>query len=146
MAKSASPVRRQDALSWARQHRSAAQQVEYWVALGQQVATLLDRERLPDMQSAVTHLRVDPVRGVAVSAEAVFEALENQRRNGSLAGALSSAALRYQACPSHPALLEGIDGDERRTIGRFSDGVFCPAGPALRERRRAGQDRLCRHT
>jgi hypothetical protein len=57
MPKSASPVRLQQALmrsaalAGAREHRSAAEQIEYWAALGQQVAGILDPDKLLDVAS-----------------------------------------------------------------------------------------------
>jgi hypothetical protein len=133
MAKSASPVRLQDALmrsaalAGARHHRSAAQQIEYWAALGQNVAALLDPDLLLDVQAGLARLRVEPLRVAAVAPENVFASLEAQRRSGTLAAGVSTAAVRYQACPSRPGLLERIDSDGHRSVGTFADGVFHPS-------------------
>jgi hypothetical protein len=102
-----------------------------WPALGQQVAAHLDPDLMLDVQSGLSRLRVEPVRGAALPPEAVFESLESQLRSGSLAGAVSTAAVRYQACPGRPGLLEPIESEGRHTVGSFADGVFCPCeGPA----------------
>jgi len=136
MAKSASPVRLQDdlmrraALAGARHHRSAAQQIEYWAALGQDVAALLDPDLLLDVKAGLARLRVEPVRAVAVAPESVFAALDAQRQSGSLAASVSTASVRYQACPSRPGWLERIDSDGSINVGIFEGGVFQPCDPA----------------
>ena len=131
MAKSASPVRLQDdlmrraALADVRHHRSAAQQIEYWAALGQDVAAL-DPDLLLDVKAGLARLRVEPVRAEAVAPESVFASFDAQRQSGSLAASVSMASVRYQACPSRPGLLERIDSNGSISIGTFEGGVFRP--------------------
>jgi hypothetical protein len=130
MAKSASPVRLQDALmrsaalAGARQHRSAAQQIEYWASLGREVAALLDPDRLLAVQAGLARLRVEPVTVASVIPEQVFAALEDDRSSGVLAYSVSSAPVRYQACSSRPGYLERLDKDGSRSVGRFANGEF----------------------
>lgn len=136
MAKSASPVRLQDelmrraALAGALHHRSASQQIEYWAALGQDVAALLDPDLLLDVKAGLARLRVEPVRAAAVAPESVFACLDAQRQSGNLAASVSTASVRYQACPSRPGLLERIESDGSISVGSFADGVFRPCDPA----------------
>jgi len=135
MAKSASPVRLQDdlmrraALAGARHHRSTAQQIEYWAALGQELAALLDPDTL-DVKAGLARLRVEPVRAAAVDPESVFAGRDAQRRSGSLAASVTTATVRYQACPSQPGLLERIDSDGSISVGTLAGGVFRPCDPA----------------
>jgi hypothetical protein len=135
MAKSASPVRLQDdlmrraALAGARHHRNTAQQIEYWAALGQELAALLDPDTLLDVKAELARLRVEPVRAAAVDPESVFAGLDAQRRSGSLAASVTTDSVRYQACPSQPGLLERIDSDGSISVGTFAGGVFRPCGP-----------------
>ena len=130
MAKSASPVRLQDALmrsaalAGARHHRSAAQQIEYWASLGREVAALLDPDRLLAVQAGLARLRVEPVTVASVIPEQVFAALEADRSSGVLANSVSSAPVRYQACSSRPGYLERLDKDGSRSVGRFANGEF----------------------
>ena len=134
MAKSASPVRLQQALMQraalvgARQHRSAAEQIEYWAALGQQVAGVLDPDKLLDVASGLAAVKVEPITSAAVAPEQVFAALEQQRRSGRLSQSVSGASLRYQASKEKPGLLEEIIPNGRRRLGRFRDGLFEPVG------------------
>ena len=132
MPKSASPVRLQQelmqsaTLAGARHHRSAAEQIEYWATLGRQVAGVLDPDKLLDVLSGLAAVRVEPVTTAAVAPEQAFAALEQQRRSGQLSGAVSSAALRYQASTAHLGFLEEIASDGRRRLGQFRHGVFEP--------------------
>jgi len=135
MAKSASPVRLQDelmrsaALAGARHQRSAAQQIEYWAALGRELATILDPDRLLAVQAGLARLRVEPVSSLPVNPDQVFTALEQERRSGALVDAVSASAVRYQACSDRPGYLERIDRQGQRSVGRFVAGRFRP-GPA----------------
>ena len=130
MAKSASPVRLQDALmrsaalTGARHHRSAAQQIEYWASLGREVAALLDPDRLLAVQAGLARLHVEPVTAPSVIPQQVFAALEADRNSGVLANSVSSAPVRYQACSSRPGYLERLDKDGSRSVGRFANGEF----------------------
>jgi hypothetical protein len=132
MPKSASPVRLQQALmqsaalAGARQHRSAAEQIEYWAALGQQVAGVLDPDKLLDVASGLAALKVEPITSTAVAPEQVFAALEQQRRSGHLSQSVSGASLRYQASKAQPGLLEEIRPNGNRRLGRFCNGLFEP--------------------
>ena len=134
MPKSASPVRLQQALmqsgalAGARQHRSAAEQIEYWAALGQQVAGMLDPDKLLDVASGLAALKVEPITSTAVAPEQVFAALEQQRRSGQLSQSISGASLRYQASKAQPGLLEEIRPNVNRRPGRFRHGLFEPVG------------------
>ena len=132
MAKAASPVRLQQelmekaTLAGARQHRSAAEQIEYWAALGRQMAGVVDPDTLLDVLSGLATLKVVPVAGVAVDPEQAFAALENGRRSGQLALAVSGSSLRYQTSPTKPGWLEQINPNGTHTLGRFQNGVFEP--------------------
>jgi hypothetical protein len=138
MPKSVSPVRLQQelmqraTLAGARQHRSAAEQIEYWAALGQQVAGVLDPDKLLDVLTGLATLKVEPIATAAVVPEQAFAALEHQRRSGQLSQSVSGASLRYQASTVRPGLLEEINPNGMRRLGQFRDGRFEPLeGSAL---------------
>ena len=132
MPKAASPVRLQRelmesaALIGARHHRSAAEQIEYWAALGRQVARVLDPDSLLEVAAGLTRLRLEPVAAPIVDPGQVFAALEADRVSGTLAQSVSMAAFRYQACISQPGHLEQIGPDGTRRVGTFRDGAFEP--------------------
>ena len=120
MPKSGSPVRLQQelmqraTLAGARQHRSAAEQIEYWAALGQQVAGVLDPDKLLDVLTGLAALKVVPIATAAVDTEQAFAALEQQRRSGQLSRSVSGASLRYQASRERPGWLEEINANGMR--------------------------------
>lgn len=67
MPKASSPVRLQDdlmrsaGLAGARQHRSTAEQIEYWASLGRQVASFVDPDSLLEVAAGVAILQVVPI-------------------------------------------------------------------------------------
>ncbi|MBL4608610.1 MAG: hypothetical protein JKY01_12390 [Pseudomonadales bacterium] len=133
MAKAASPVRLQDELMKAattagrRQHRSAAEQIEYWASLGRSVSKDVDPDSLLAVSTGLSRLQVVPVNAPAVDADDVFSSLERDRETGGLAASVvSPSTIRYQASSAYPDQLEQIDGDGTITIGQFSMGEFIP--------------------
>jgi hypothetical protein len=132
MPKSGSPVRlqqrlmQQATLAGARHHRSAAEQIEYWATLGQQVAGVLDPDKLLDVLTGLSTLTVVPIATSAVDPEQAFAALEQQRRSGQLSQSVSGASLRYQASRERPGLLEEIQPNGMRRLGHFRGGLFEP--------------------
>ena len=87
----------QTTLAGARHHRSAAEQIEDWATLGQQVARVLDPDKLLDVFTGLSALKVVPIATSAVDPEQAFAALEQQRRSGQLSQSVSGTSLRYQA-------------------------------------------------
>ena len=81
------------------------------------------------LQSGVARLRAETLQGRPISSQELFAALEADRRSGALAQSVSRAAVRYQACPGRPGLLEQLGPGNSRTIGRFQDGTFEPLEP-----------------
>jgi hypothetical protein len=132
MAKAASPVRLQQELMNAasevgeRMHRSAAEQIEYWASLGRSVAGSVNPDLLLEVSAGLAKLTVEPVLSPVVDPEAVFTALENERKSGALTDSVSSSTFRYQAASSNPGQLERISPEGQVTVGQFSNGVFTP--------------------
>ncbi|MCP9793615.1 hypothetical protein KBY95_04790 [Cyanobium sp. Aljojuca 7A6] len=112
------------ALVGARHHRSAAEQIEYWAALGRQVARVLDPDSLFDVAAGLTRLRLEPVVAPIVGPGQVFAALNADRVSGTLVEAVSTAAFRYQASISQPGHLDQIGPDGKRLVGTFRHGSF----------------------
>ena len=113
----------------ARHHRSAAEQIEYWAALGRQVCRFVDPDSLLDVQAGLARLQVEPVVAQPVAPEAVFSAVERARQSGELPHLVTKAAIRYQASASQPGALECIAADGSRTTGSFCNGIFIPWEP-----------------
>jgi hypothetical protein len=94
--------------------------------LGQQVARVLDPDKLLDVLTGLSTLTVVPIATSAVDPEQAFAALEQQRRSGQLSQSVSGASLRYQASRERPGLLEEIKPNGMRRLGHFRGGLFEP--------------------
>lgn len=132
MAKAASPVRLQEELMQAatiagsRLHRSAAEQVEYWADLGRQISRFVDPDALLGVAAGLARLKVEPAVGQPVDPDAVFAAVEADRRSGALAERFTTGRTRYVMSDAQPGYLERIDEQGLRTIGQFKNGEFTP--------------------
>lgn len=132
MTKAASPVRLQDDLmkaariAGARMHRSAAEQVEYWASLGQQIARFVDPDVLLEVAAGLAHIKVEPTVAQPVDPDSVFASVETDRRSGKLSKQVTAAIFRYQASATHPGYLEQLDPSGFCTVGTFQNGVFIP--------------------
>lgn len=132
MTKAASPIRLQKELMQSataaavRSHRSASEQVEYWAFLGRSIAKLIDTESILAIRSGLARLKVENIEAPVIDPDAVFSALEEDRRSGTLGKAVTGSSVRYQASRSHPGQLEKIDSDGNVTVGQFSNGKFIP--------------------
>ena len=115
----------------ARHHRSAAEQIEYWAALGRQVCRFVDPDSLLDVQAGLARLHVEPVVAQPVAPEVVFSAVERARLSGELPYSVSHATIRYQASASQLGALERIAADGSRSTGTFCNGIFIPCEPEL---------------
>jgi len=133
MAKSASPVRLQKELmesarvNGSVQHRSAAEQIEYWADLGRKVSRSIDPEALLAVEAGLASIKVEKIKSAAVDPESVFAALDANRESGELASAIAEQSpIRYQASRNNPGLLEQIDHAGKTVVGQFLDGKFVP--------------------
>ncbi|MCY4364107.1 MAG: hypothetical protein OXE42_18325 [Gammaproteobacteria bacterium] len=132
MPKAASPVRLQAELMQAAtiaghlQHRSSAEQIEYWAAIGRSLSKIIGQDTLLELSAGLVRLRIEPVEPVAIVPEEVLSDLERDRKNGTLADSVTTSSVRYQVSTRHPGQLEQILPDGRVLIGQFHDGVFTP--------------------
>ena len=130
MPKASSPVRLQAELMQAatiagqRQHRSTAEQIEYWAGIGRSVSRIIDQDTLLEVSAGLVRLKIEPVESVAVAPEKVFSDLERDRKSGRLAESVTTSSVRYQVSTRHPGQLEQILPDGQVLVGQFHDGVF----------------------
>ena len=130
MAKAASPIRLQKdlmddaALTGKRYHRSASEQVEYWASIGRRISDVIDPDTLLSVAAGLVRVQVEPVYGQAINPELVFQNLERERKQGTLADKITTSAIKYQASNAHPGYLERIDENNCTTIGQFKEGKF----------------------
>ena len=132
MAKSASPIRLQEDLMKAakltadRFHRSTAEQIEFWAELGRSVDDTLDLDVVISVKLGLSRIKVEPVYGIPVDPNEIFSALEVSRKNGTLSGRVTSAAIRFQTSSKYPGYLKRINQQGNITTGRFQNGLFVP--------------------
>ena len=132
MTKASSPIRIQsDLMSNATvlgklNHRSAAEQIEYWASIGQKVESVLDPETLLQIKAGLLRVKLEQVNAPPVSADWVFGNLDMKRSTGELAAEVSQNKVRYQASATHPGMLEQIDAKGKTRIGQFENGAFKP--------------------
>ena len=130
MAKASSPIRLQAdimqaaALAGKRNHRSTAEQIEYWAEMGRKVTAFLSPVDLLSVSSGLAYLKIESVYSEPVSPDEVFQELELDRVNGNLPQKVTGSAISYQVSLAHPGYLEQIGRDGSITIGRFSEGEF----------------------
>ena len=138
MAKASSPIRLQQDLMQAaelaakRFHRSTAEQIEYWAALGQSVSSTLDPDVVLAIKTGLAKLNVEPVVSTGVDPDAVFGKLESQRKSGALLSGVTNARIRYQASSTYPGWLERIDQNGDVIVGQFKEGEFIPMEESIR--------------
>ena len=137
MPKAASPIRLQAELMQSakmaghRQHRSTAEQIEYWAGVGRSLSKIIDQDTLLEISAGLVRLKIEPVTPVAVDPEEVFADLERDRKTGELAASVTTSSVRYQVSVSHPGNLEQMLPDGRVIVGQFHDGVFTPLPEAV---------------
>jgi len=130
--KATSPVRLQDDLMRAamlvgeQEHRSAAEQIEYWATLGRKIAGFVSPMELLEVASGLAQVTVERAYGQPVDPDAVFASVEAKRQSGELARAVTSSPISYQASTTHPGYLDQIDENGHRTVGKFHSGIFIP--------------------
>ena len=134
MPKSASPVRLQEELmesarlNGSIQHRSAAEQIEYWADIGRKVSKSLDPDILLAVEAGLARIVVEKVETKPLDPVAVFAALDADRVSGKLASKIAERSpIRYQASRDKPGQLEQIDAEGNAAVGQFVDGDFVPA-------------------
>ncbi len=134
MAKAYSPLRIQADLMKAaertaqREHRSTAEQIEYWADIGRQVSAHINSDTLLSIATGAARILVEPAESQPVPPQEVFDELEQERRSGVLSQTVSKAAVRYQVCEAHPGYLEQVDREGNRTAGAFRNGEFISLG------------------
>lgn len=130
--KASSPVRLQNALMKAASttaainNRSAAEQIEYWASLGQQLASEITESSQLEIIAGTAKIQVVSVEAQAIDPDDVFGNLETLRNNQSLQNLTTQAQVQYRPCPNKPGYLEQIKPDGSIVIGQFQSGEFTP--------------------
>lgn len=108
------------------QKRSAAEQIEYWADIGRKVADTIDPDKLIAVTSGFAKIRVEETKDVNVDADALFNALDQDRESHAFSEAIKSNGVRYGSSSNHPGMLEAFYHDGKVVIGTFKNGEFAP--------------------
>ena len=110
------------------EHRSTEEQIRYWADIGRRISQSISLTDLLNVDAGFMRVTVEKVKPDPVDPDAVFAALDADRKSGKLAAAIAERSpIRYQASEKHPGFLEQIDESGNVTVGRFFDGEFHPA-------------------
>jgi hypothetical protein len=105
--------------------RSIAGQVEFWARLGRSVELLLEGQQVLALCRNAT----------ARPLSACLESVDSPQGRGRVADFLESGPFpHYQPHPDRPGLLVRIDGNGRRTVGRFVKREFQPINEKSKRR------------
>lgn len=134
MAKANSPIRVQNNLMQsatavgALMHRSAAEQIEYWAALGQKLSNTITPESLLCVNAGLMKIKLEPVADANVDFDDIMQTVTTQANSGQLTQSIADGKVKYQLCTSQEnqkqALLEQVSADGTIAIGRFINGEF----------------------
>ncbi|MBX3628847.1 MAG: hypothetical protein KF908_02830 [Nitrosomonas sp.] len=67
---------------------------------------MFDSDVMLSVKSGFSRTKVEPIYGIPVDPDEVFGTLENDRKNETLSGYVTSAATHYKALSKHPGYLE----------------------------------------
>ena len=105
--------------------RSITGQIEHWVKIGRSVERVLRHQDIQTLKRAPTDLTLTaPMRQAIQAALARAMAGTDQR---TLARRLRAGRTVYQSDSAGSGMIERIDADGKRTLGRFVNRKFVPA-------------------
>jgi hypothetical protein len=105
--------------------RSITGQIEHWVRIGRSVERVLRHQDIQTLKRAPTGLTLTaPVRQAIQAALARAMAGTDQR---AVAQRLRAGRTVYQSDSAGSGMIERIDADGKRTLGRFVNRKFVPA-------------------
>jgi hypothetical protein len=98
--------------------RSIASQIEFWARVGKAVEGVLRGDRVLRLKQ----------RGEAVPLSALLESVDSKAGRARVKAQLAARPFpHFEQSPGKPGLLVRIDGDGKRTVGRFVNREFRPA-------------------
>ena len=110
------------------QNRSKTKQLEYWAKLGKAISSKLNITDAFAVSQGIKTIKLEvtpPVQSIPIDSDAMFNDLENDRRNGFLAKNVTSAKIYYEASVEHPGYLDRVNSITReRKTGSFENGEF----------------------
>jgi hypothetical protein len=107
-----------------RNKRSVPKQIEYWAELGRAVERVLNPTDVLAVTQGLAEIQLIVPKSARVAPDDVFAALEHDRAHSQLAPKVTRAALYYEASTAKPGLLDRVQPNGQRDMGRFVDGEF----------------------
>lgn len=130
MAKSSSPIRLQKALmdaassSGRLEHRSTAEQIEYWADVGRKLARMVGNLDFARIQAGFAKVRIEEVDQSPVNSNDVFSRLDAMRNSGELSNTIASHSVCYRPSKTRSGLLDQVHPDGMVVCGQFENGEF----------------------
>jgi len=107
--------------------RSVSKQLEFWAELGKIAEQNLTRQQVDDLLHGRAKVETKPLESVYVGFNDIFNELENDRKNGTLASQVVTSSEWYRLSEKHPGFLEKINRSGDIIIGTIQDGKFIEA-------------------
>jgi hypothetical protein len=106
-------------------HRSTAEQIEHWSALGQRLSEALTAQQIAQFLTGIGQITFVQSEHEPIYVMALSEKVEKDSQSGALAQELlSKGHTLYQPSPQGNGILEAIKPDGSRVLGAFKNGVF----------------------
>ncbi|KAF3978081.1 MAG: hypothetical protein HFP77_03870, partial [Methylococcales symbiont of Iophon sp. n. MRB-2018] len=87
-------------------------------------ASTLDPDVLLSVASGLTLIKTETVISKPIDPAVVFQALEDNRKAGTLQKSVTASTVHYQASTTQLGCLEQIDSNGNSRIGQFKNGQF----------------------
>src|SRR2546425_90542 len=107
--------------------RSITGQIEHWVRIGRSVEKVLRHQDIQALKRTPTDLTLTAQMRRAIEAALARAVAETDQR--ALARRLKAGRTVYQTDPNGSGMLERIDANGKRTLGRLVNRQFVPARP-----------------
>jgi hypothetical protein len=113
--------------------RSITGQIEHWAKIGRSVETVLRHQDVQTLKRSP--LKAQLTGGMRNAIQAVLDRVVSEDDRPSLARSLQAGRAVYQSDPAGSGLIERIEPDGSRTLGRLVKRRFVPADPTRVARR-----------
>ena len=113
--------------------RSITGQIEHWAKIGRSVETVLRHQEVQTLKRSP--LKAQVTGGMRHAIQAVLDRVISEDERRSLARSLQAGRTVYQSDPAGSGLIERIEPDGTRTLGRLVKRRFVPAHPPRAARR-----------
>ena len=107
--------------------RSITGQIEHWAKIGRSVEAVLGHKEVQALKRSPQAAFTDTTRRAI---QAALEQVVTETDRRALARTMRAGRTVYQIDPSGSGLIERVEADGTRTLGKFANRLFVPARPA----------------